>query len=276
MPDAPPFHARLLDPMDRDAAAALAVAAGSHGVYVANHLAEIDGDGDVLALYGADEILGVCYFGRRGNLVVVERVPLSPRSVAAAIASSWYGWRIVLGPADVVATLAARESKPPIVHRTQLYYRMRPTEHTKALVRDDVRPASPRDHDALIRAALDLNEADLHIDPRRVHRTWLAETVDRRIETGSTWVLGEPGRPVAKLDLGSVGPAGLVVEGVYTRPQARGRGYAASLVATTAARHDGLVPTVCLHVAESNVPARRAYERAGMQQDGECALMLRA
>ena len=56
-----------------------------------------------------------------------------------------------------------------------------------------------------------------------------------------TRVIEVSGRVLCKLDLGSHGPGGLVVEGVFTFPEARGRGLATGLVATVVAR-DSLPP----------------------------------
>jgi predicted GNAT family acetyltransferase len=75
-----------------------------------------------------------------------------------------------------------------------------------------------------------------------------------------------------KLDLGSRGPGGCVVEGVFTMPQWRGRGLAAGLVASVAAQRPESL--VCLHVGVANFAARAAYERAGMSEQGRCRLLL--
>lgn len=63
-----------------------------------------------------------------------------------------------------------------------------------------------------------------------------------------------------------------MIEGVFTFPPARGKHLAASLVASclAAAPH----ARVCLHVGMHNVPARAAYERAGMSVVDRCRLLL--
>lgn len=273
----PAFQARPFLPQDLEATAALARASGLHGVYVANHLAGHDRDGaELLVLHGRDEPLGLCLFGARGNLVILERTPLDGTQVAHVVRDALWSWRIVLGPRETVRALARLEPQPPLVLRRQIYMSMRPEAAPARLVRSDVRPALDADRDALIAASLELNRTDLNVDPRRVHRSWLRDTVQRRIDDGTTRVIGAPGDLECKLDLGSDGPLGLVVEGVFTRADLRGRGLAASLVATIAARVRGRSPLVCLHVAESNASAHRAYRRAGMSEGDECELMLRA
>ena len=95
--------------------------------------------------------------------------------------------------------------------------------------------------------------------------------IDERIADGSTRVLGPIGGLWCKLDYGSDGPAGAVLEGVFTFPDRRGRGLASQLVATC--MHQATAP-VSLHVAEHNRPARASYARAGMQEVGSCRLLL--
>ena len=277
MSEKPAFRARPFLPVDLEAARELARASGLHGVYVANHLLGQDRDGaEVLALHGAERLLGLCLFGARGNLVVLQREPLDGARVAAAIREAQGSWRIVLGPSPVVRALARLEPQSPLVLRRQVYFSMRPQDAPAHLLRDDARAALAADREGLMAASLELNRTDLKVDPRRVHRAWLKETVQRRIDDGSTQVIGAVGDVQCKLDLGSCGPLGLVIEGVFTRADCRGRGLAASLVATVAARAMGKVPVVLLHVAETNEIAQRAYRRAGMEQRDDCELMLRA
>lgn len=274
----PPFAARPLDPFDYAEARDLVARIGVHGVYVGNYLARAstptDG-GELLGFYGADRLLGLAFFGDRGNLIEIEEEPLDPDRVAGAIRDSGWAWRIVLAPASVVAALTAMERREPLVRRRQLYYGVEPEAVPADRVRVDVRPAIRKDHARLLQAALDLNEVDLHVDPRRVHKQWLRESIRRRVRGGQTYVIGEPGALQCKLDVGSHGPCGLMVEGVYTFPEARSSGLATGLVASVAFSARGLQPLVSLHVAADNAPARRAYERAGMQVMAECELMLR-
>jgi len=254
------------------------MSAGGSGVYVANWLAAphgADEDAEVLALCGAERLLGTCYFGARGNLVVLEREPLDAGKVADAIFKSQWGWRIALGRSEVVRALATREVTRPLVEREQVWYGVAAEGATRELVRSDVRSACEADLSALIDAALQLNQSDLAVEPRRVNKSWLESMLRRRIRDKSTKVIGPPGHVVSKLDLGSRGPHGLVLEGVFTAPESRGSGLAAGLVATVIANEGATLPIVCLHVAASNSTARRVYERAGMRELAHCGLLLR-
>lgn len=255
-------------------AVAMAMAAGPHGVYVRNALAAAEGVAFVAGRSGPPEAL--VWAGPRGNLVAVVEPAAEPAlaaPLADEVARRELAWRIAMGPAPLLGALRDRLVRAPLAHRTQVYCvgdaRTAAVDERRA----DVRRAQRADRERLMQATLMLNESDLNVDPARVDRRWLRDTIDERIADGTTLVIGPPGAVHCKLDLGSDGPGGLVVEGVFTFPEHRGRGLAASLVAAALAEASG---PVCLHVGERNLPARRAYAAAGMVETGRCTLLLTA
>ena len=257
---------------DDAAVLALATAAGAHGVYVRNAAALGEGDGFVLSGNGRD--LGLVWIGPRGNLVIVA-AGAALDEVAARVADEigrrQRAWRIAMGPTAVVERLRERLAVRPLACRDQVYYVGDRARADRSRVRDDVRTAERGDRDRLVQATLALNASDLNVDPARVDRRWLRDTIDERIAAGTTRVVGPVGGFRCKLDLGSSGPGGDVIEGVFTFPDARGLGFAAGLVATCLAQAEG---DVCLHVGAHNEPARAAYASAGMEPEGSCRLLL--
>lgn len=278
-----PIHARRPTADDLVQTRERVTVAGAHGVYVRNALAEPGGDDgdDLLGFFDGEGVMqSLAWFGARGNLVVVSRDPERPEPEPEDCARAVFGhgaqWRIALGPRPILDALRRRDGRTALVDRQQVYYAFAASDGIAAdRLRDDVRLAQRADVRALVRAALDLNESDLHVPAWRVHRGWLRDSVRRRVREQRTWVIGPPGEPVCKLDIGSRGAAGVVIEGVHTALDARGRGLASGLVASVAQRLLPETETVCLHVAAENRPARRAYEAAGMQAAGECRLLLR-
>lgn len=282
LPHIEPFAARLADPADRAEVLELAAAQGPHGVYLGNDVAA-DARGELLsarglALYGRDRVLGLAWFGVRGNLVIVlaDDARLDTSRVAVAIVRSQLDWRIALGPRPLIEALAAMQSAAPLVVREQVYYVADRALVEACPVSPEVRAPERTDVEALVGASLELNRVDLKLDPSRVSRRWLRDSTRDRVRDGTSLVLGPRGTPWAKLDVGSEGPYGAVVEGVFTVPAQRGRGYAAQLVhaAARAALARGR-PCVCLHVAADNAPARHSYERAGLRAARSVGLLLR-
>ncbi|HEB52087.1 MAG TPA: GNAT family N-acetyltransferase [bacterium] len=266
---------RALDfrPLESDAstALALATAAGAHGAYVRNALAAGEHEGFVAACDG--EPFAVAWFGARGNLVLIadDRCQGVAPELAARIHRSRHNWRIVLGPDPLVAALAEGFDRKALAQRRQAYYAADPDDVPGDLVRDDVRAPTVRDRERLARATLALNASDLNIPPNRVDRRWLYDMIDARIADGTTRCIGPAGGLWTKLDFGSTGPGGVVIEGVFTFPDRRGRGLGSQLVATCIATGG---QRMSLHVAEHNRAARSAYERAGMRCVGSCSLLL--
>ncbi len=246
------------------------------GTYVHNALQEgEDGGGELHGLYADGALAAVAWIGVRGNLVALGEAGAATEIFAVGLTALPTPWRIALAPEDLVTALARREFRPPLVRRTQVYYTCVEGEVRAFESELPVRPAVRADLGALAEAALDLNEVDLHVPRERVHRAWLDKSVKRRLREGRTWVIGPAGAPWCKLDVGSRGRAGAVIEGVYTLPERRGGGLAKALVSGVARELLLEHPLVALHVDAANVAAIRAYERAGMRVAGECGLLLR-
>lgn len=260
-----------------EAALRLADQGGVHGMYVRNALLRGEVNGFVFGADGADA--GVCWFGPRGNLVVVApdwrgddaTTNAAGQAVAERIQRSRLSWRIAMGPRGIIDELRTRCTGRPLVHRNQIYYFGDAESVNREVVRDDMRAATAEDRDRIVQATLQLNHVDLAIEPGRVDRRWLYSTVDERIAEGTTRVLGPPGDVHCKLDFGSIGSAGVVIEGVFTFAEHRRAGLASALVASCIAQ---LQLPVGLHVGEQNTSARRAYERAGMREVDRCRLLL--
>lgn len=253
---------------------ALVLAAGVHGVYVRNALAAGEGDGVVVSV--DDQDVALAWFGRRGNLVLLGdeaalRSAILLRACTEAVVAAARPWRLVMGPEVWVEALRERGPFTPLVCRDQIYYAGSAETHCREFAFDEVRPAQRADRERLVQATLLLNASDLNVDPSRVDRRWLRDTIDERIADGSTRVIGPPAGITCKLEIGSDGPGGQVLEGVFTFPEQRGRHLATRLVASCLAAAPG---AVSLHVGQHNRPARAAYERAGMQEVARCRLLL--
>ena len=95
------------------------------------------------------------------------------------------------------------------------------------------------------------------------------------IDTGRAYARIEDGRVVFKAEIGSVTPLACQVQGVWVRPELRGRGLAAAgmaAVVTDALRR--VAPVVSLYVNDYNRPARAAYRRVGFTRTATFASVL--
>ncbi|MBM3974482.1 MAG: GNAT family N-acetyltransferase [Planctomycetes bacterium] len=258
--------------VDDAEALALVAAAGVHGAYVHNSL--VDGEGAGFVLAAAGRTAALAWHGPRGNLIVVAEpaaAEFAATRLVDEVAQRQWSWRIAMGPEPALARLHDRLAKPPLCWRDQVYYRGERATAASPRPVVEVRRAQRADRDRLAQATLALNHGDLNVDPARVDRRWLRDSVDERIAKGDTLVIGPPGAFWCKLDHGSRGPGGVVIEGVFTFPEHRGQGLASALVAASIAECGE--PSI-LHVSRHNLPARAAYEAAGMVEAGACKLLL--
>ncbi len=93
--------------------------------------------------------------------------------------------------------------------------------------------------------------------------------LEQLIRAGRAFARIEGGRVIFKAEIGAVTPQACQVQGVWVRPEFRGRGLAAPGMATVvveAAR--SFAPVVSLYVNDFNAPARAAYRRAGFAKAG--------
>lgn len=272
---------RPLEASDLGAVRALLASVRGPAIYVGNDLAQEAGRKrlarQALGVFGRRGLSAVCWFGGRSNLLVT----VAPGAVvdadllAETLQAHGEYWRIALGPPAVLAALAAVAPTRTRILRTQIFCEVE-HEHEVASVARSMRGAVRADLAWLVMAAAELNRTDLGLRPDDVSDRWLRDAARARLHAGSTFVVGPPGAPLAKLDLGSVGPAGVVIEGVFTDPRARGQGVGAGLVAAVCQRElRGGARYVTLHVDRDNAAARACYARAGMREVSESGLLLR-
>jgi uncharacterized protein len=93
--------------------------------------------------------------------------------------------------------------------------------------------------------------------------------LEQLIRGGRAFARIEGGRVIFKAEIGAVTPQACQVQGVWVRPEYRGRGLAApgmAAVVVEAAR--SIAPVVSLYVNDFNLPARAAYRRVGFAETG--------
>ena len=93
--------------------------------------------------------------------------------------------------------------------------------------------------------------------------------VAQLVAKGWSFARIEDGRVVFKAEVAAASPFACQVQGVYVDPSRRGEGLAAAgMAAVVRLALRDIAPVVSLYVNEHNVPARRAYARAGFEDAG--------
>ncbi len=132
-----------------------------------------------------------------------------------------------------------------------------------------LRRARPGDLDPLLLASAQMHLEETGEDPLDKDAPAFRGHVRHRVETGRSFVWFEGHRLVFKADVSAQSKYGVQISGVYTAPRERGRGIATRAMRDLCATlFDRGWPRVTLYVNESNVPARKVYERVGFEALG--------
>jgi predicted GNAT family acetyltransferase len=276
---APPV--RLLGDRDRDEVLALCESDPVINVFVSSRVREAGLDpahlgGQVWGYQPSGRLESLCYVG--ANLVPVAATPAAITAFAARARVLGRRCSSIVGLAPAVLELwellgpywgPPREvraeqpvmaiSGPPAVAPDPLVRRVRPDELAALL------PA------AVAMFTEEVGVSPLGPDGGAAYRARVREL----IITGRSFARIENGRVVFKADIGSVTPRACQVQGVWVRPELRGRGLAESGMAalvTEALR--SVAPVVSLYVNDYNLPARAAYRRVGFTHTATFASVL--
>lgn len=145
-----------------------------------------------------------------------------------------------------------------------------------ALIDDAVRYATRADLDSLVPACIEMFTAEVGVSPilhggGAAYRNRVADLVDQR----RSFVRMDEGRLVFKAEIGSVGAGVAQIQGVWVRPDLRGRGIAAPAMASVVRRVlDDIAPTASLYVNAFNTAALATYRRVGFEQVDTFATVL--
>ncbi len=271
-----PEAARLL--FDRDRAAALAVCGIDPvaNVFVASRIHALGLEPGRLGaqLWGFDEggqLTSLCYAG--ANMVPVQATPAAVAAFAeralrqgrrcsslvgpsAALAELWGYLRPHWGPArDVRAAqpLMAIDGPPQIA------------------ADPGVRRVRSDEIDVLLPACIAMFTEEVGVSPLigdggTAYRARVAELV----RAGRAFARISGGRVIFKAEVGAATSQACQVQGVWVRPEFRGRGLAApGMAAVVTEARRAIAPVVSLYVNDFNAPARAAYLRTGFRQVGE-------
>lgn len=218
---------------------------------------------------GAGRLTGAALSG--GNLLPVGGGPHEWRALAGHLAGTRRACSSIIGRA------AAVEAIWDVLGRSWDAPRaVRAAQPLLLLDRDDdlppgdrrVRAVRPAELDRYLPAAAAMFTEELGVSPYR-----MADAAEYRrrvaglIGTGRAFaIFDDAGEVVFKADLGVVSPHTCQVQGVWVRPELRGRGIGGSALAAVLRRALTLAPTVSLYVNDFNTAARRTYARLGMRQ----------
>ena len=104
---------------------------------------------------------------------------------------------------------------------------------------------------------------------------WIRDHTEERISAGHVYVVEDGGAIVFMAAFNFLGAFGAGLGGIYTAPDARGKGLASRGTAEMCRIALAAGPVATLHVDPANTPAVRAYLRAGLRAEGGYRLTFR-
>jgi uncharacterized protein len=138
-----------------------------------------------------------------------------------------------------------------------------------------VRPVAIDEFDTVYPACVAMFTEEVGVDPEVGNRSGYRARVAQLISQGWAFAIIEDGDVLFKAEVGAASRDACQLQGVYVRPDQRGRGVAAPALAAVVQQVRATVaPTVTLYVNDHNTAARRAYERVGFEHTATFASIL--
>jgi hypothetical protein len=234
--------------------------------------------GTMLGIGDRADLRAACFSG--GNLVPIGGDAAAWEAIAGAVATYPRVCTSIVGRADAVEVLwqrlepewgparSIRPSQPVLV-----------LDHPVSASRDHgVRHAEERDFENYVHAAAQMFTEELGVAPSvapgvAAFRARVGELIRRR---RAFVAVDASGAIVFKAEVGAVSRHSAQLQGVWVRPDLRGRGIATSALAAVCQHALALAPTVSLYVNDFNTTALRLYARLGMRQVATLATVLLA
>ncbi|MFN0121380.1 MAG: GNAT family N-acetyltransferase [Blastocatellia bacterium] len=269
---APALAVRLLGERDREAAIALLSSCPQRGV----HLKSMIMDHGMCAPALRGRFHGYFADGRLTGLALVGHQIMfcapdhALPALARAAAASGLASTVIFGPAEQVALFwdefAATGRAAKLSRDFYWYVCEQPAQpHGEFMLTE----ATPAELDAVVEAHASMFIEATGADPRDRDPEGFRQRALDRIHRGRTWIRVADGRVIFKIELQSVTPDAVYLEGVWTHPEYRGHGVAREGVVEMAHRRLGKQQLICLVVEPEEKSAQAIYEYAGFSHDGD-------
>jgi uncharacterized protein len=267
--------ARLLDDRDRAAALGVCDADPVANVFVASRIRTLGLEPGRLGaqIWGypdGGQLTSLCYSG--ANLVPVQATSVATAAFADRALRQGRRCSSVVGPADMVTELWAhlriRWGLPREIRAAQPL--MAISGPPRVAADPAVRRVRPEEIDTLMPACIAMFSEEVGVSPLigdggAAYRARVTELV----RTGRAFARIENGKVLFKAEVGAATAQACQVQGVWVRPECRGRGLAApGMAAVVNEARESIAPVVSLYVNDFNSPARAAYRRTGFTEVG--------
>ncbi len=232
--------------------------------------------GTMFGAHDAGRLTGACFHG--GNLIPIGGERPAWEALAGTLARRTRICTSVVGRADAVGTmwqvLAGRWGPARAIRRRQPLLVI---DHIPVPEPDgSVRPVTADDRHRYRAAAAAMFNEELGVSPNVSPGPAAFDArVDDLIRCGHAFAsFDHRGQVIFKADLGAVTARTCQVQGVWVRPDLRGRGIATAALAAVVRHALTLAPNISLYVNDYNLAARRLYAKLGMREHAVLSTVL--
>ena len=220
--------------------------------------------GQVWGYFEDDVLVSACHAG--ANLVPVQATPSAIEAFAEQTLRDNVRPSSIVGPRDVVIPLWHRlESHWGPARSPRLDQPFMVMDHDSIIQPDPrVRRVMIDEFDTIYPSCVAMFTEEVGVNPEAGSRSGYRARVAQLISQGWSFAIIEDGDVLFKTEVGAATPHACQLQGVYVRPDQRGRGIAAPAVAAVVHLvRETISDVVTLYVNDHNTAARRTYERVG-------------
>lgn len=231
--------------------------------------------GQVWGYFEDGELVSACHAG--ANVVPVQATPAAVEAFVEQAISDNVRPSSIVGPRDAVLPmwklLEPHWGPARSPRLDQPFMALERDSHLRPDPR--VRPVVLDEFDTVYPACVAMFTEEVGVDPEIGNRSGYRARVAQLISQGWAFAIIEDDDVLFKAEVGAATPYACQIQGVYVRPDLRGRGIAAPALAAVVQQVRATVaPIVTLYVNDHNTAARRAYERVGFEQTATFASIL--
>lgn len=231
--------------------------------------------GQVWGYFEDDVLVSACHAGT--NLIPVEATPKALEAFAERVLADNVRPTSIVGPRDTVLPLwKLLEPRWGPARSPRLDQPFMVMERDSRVTPDPrVRPVLIDEFDTVYPACVAMFTEEVGVDPEAGSRSGYRARVAQLISQGWSFAIIEDGEVIFKTEVGAATAHGCQLQGVYVRPDLRGRGIAGPAVAAVVQQvRRSIAPAVTLYVNDHNTAARRVYERVGFEHTTTFASIL--
>lgn len=267
---------RQLGPKDREAAYGFCQQQPEQTAYIAGWLSEGGLERSLIVprawLFGEVEgrqLQGLVYVSNTGIVIPVVRSTAALTQLAEMNRTNPNMVRVLVGERQTVGELWSRLKRLGLqarIIRDQLGYAIDRSDFPAGAARLALEPATAEHLDQVVEASAAMAREEAQDDPQSRNPELFRTRILERITRGRDFIHLLDRELVFKTNVAALSPLGGQIEGIYTLPRFRGRGFGTSGTAAVTTWVLERAQRAVLLVNEDNTPARRIYESLGYRR----------